>query len=506
MPDGFGAQQIRDIVASAEKVELEPPRPLMRELPPATPFPDDALGKILGPAARAINDRVRSPMAICGQSELAAANLAVQAHANVVLPTGGGLEKPVSCNFVTVAASGERKSGSDTEATAPIRKYEQSLREKYEADWPAYKNDKSAWDKARDAATRGAKDRATIKKALDAIGPEPKAPLTPMLTFSDPTFEGLCKLFAVGQPSLGLFAAEGGQFIGGYGMSQENKLRTAAGLSDLWDGGVIRRVRSGDGNLVLPSCRFCMHVMAQPGVAGMLFGDDVLLDQGLLSRMLVTAPDTAAGTRLHRDEQPETDRNLRVYFARLLTILEMPLPLMPGKPNELAPRKLPLSNEAKRAWIGFSNHVEMAIAPDGVLAPIAGLANKLPEHAARLAAVLTLVRDIDAGEISADEMAAGILLAQHYAQEALRLFGAKGITEDLCLAQATLNWMLSPSWGKAVISMPDLYMRGPNSIRSKKVATPVVKILEDHGWLQRLPKGAKIDDVFRRDAYCIIRG
>ena len=238
----------------------------------------------------------------------------------------------------------------------------------------------------------------------------------------------------------------------------------------------------------------------------MLFGDDVLLDQGLLSRMLVTAPDTAAGTRLHRDEQPETDRNLRVYFARLLTILEMPLPLMPGKPNELAPRKLPLSNEAKRAWIGFSNHVEMAIAPDGVLAPIAGLANKLPEHAARLAAVLTLVRDIDAGEISADEMAAGILLAQHYAQEALRLFGAKGITEDLCLALATLNWMLSPSWGKAVISMPDLYMRGPNSIRSKKVATPVVKILEDHGWLQRLPKGAKIDGVFRRDAYCIIRG
>ena len=37
---------------------------------------------------------------------------------------------------------------------------------------------------------------------------------------------------------------EGGQFIGGHGMSEENKLRTASGLSDLWDGNAIRRVEA----------------------------------------------------------------------------------------------------------------------------------------------------------------------------------------------------------------------------------------------------------------------
>jgi putative DNA primase/helicase len=138
MPDGFRAQQIRDIVASAEKVELEPPRPLMRELPPATPFPDEALGNILGPAARAINDRVRAPMAICGQSVLAAANLAVQAHADVELPIGRGLAKPTSNFFVTVAVTGERKSASDAEANGPIGRREQMLRLQYDADLPAY--------------------------------------------------------------------------------------------------------------------------------------------------------------------------------------------------------------------------------------------------------------------------------------------------------------------------------------------------------------------------------
>lgn len=33
------------------------PRPLVRDLPPAAPFPIDALGNILGSAAKAIHDR-----------------------------------------------------------------------------------------------------------------------------------------------------------------------------------------------------------------------------------------------------------------------------------------------------------------------------------------------------------------------------------------------------------------------------------------------------------------
>src|SRR5947207_9941681 len=64
-------------------VKPEPPRPLMRELPPADPFPVDVLGVVLGAAARAIHDRVQAPLAIGAQSVLGAATLAVQAHADV---------------------------------------------------------------------------------------------------------------------------------------------------------------------------------------------------------------------------------------------------------------------------------------------------------------------------------------------------------------------------------------------------------------------------------------
>src|SRR5262249_5070891 len=119
-----------------------------------------------------------------------------------------------------------------------------------------------------------------------------------------------------------------------------------------------------------------------------------------------------------REERPETDRDLKRYGARLLDILGAPLPLSPGKTNELEPRPLPLTAEARRLLILFGNHIENA--PGGPLEPVRGLANKLPEHAARLAAVLSVVRDLHSATISADEIRAGIRLAEHYAAEALQ--------------------------------------------------------------------------------------
>src|SRR5262249_41299617 len=147
-----------------------------------------------------------------------------------------------------------------------------------------------------------------------------------------------------------------------------------------------------------------------------------------------------AGSRMWREEQAETDRDLKRYGARLLSILEAPLPLSPGKTNELEPRPLPLTPEARRLWISFGDYIEKAIAQGGPLEPVRGLANKLPEHAARLAAVLSALRDLYSAAISANEIQAGIRLAEHYAAEALRLFGAGRMNTELLLAQRLLDW------------------------------------------------------------------
>jgi hypothetical protein len=137
---------------SANQGQVESPRPLMREMPPAEPFPVDALGEVLADAARAIHDRVQAPLAIGAQSVLGAATLVTQGHADIELPIGGKRIKPISSYFITIAGSGERKTECDYQANWAIRKYEGKLRENHDAAVFSYTNDKLAWDKARGEA------------------------------------------------------------------------------------------------------------------------------------------------------------------------------------------------------------------------------------------------------------------------------------------------------------------------------------------------------------------
>ena len=387
-----------------------------------------------------------------------------------------------------------------------IRRREAALREQYDCDNLAYANDRAAYDRARKVAeTVGKGNRTAIRAALDAIGREPIPPLVPMLTCPEPTYEGMCRLLATGQPSIGIFSAEGGQFIGGHGMSDDARLRTAAGLSAAWDGEPNRRVGVGDGITILPGRRVSLHLMLQFEVANIWLRDQLLIAQGLLSRMLITAPDSAMGGRLSHNEAPETAVAMARYGARLSHMLEKPLPLAGKRPNELAPPPLPLSPAAARMWFAFADRLETMLAHDGELRPISGFANKLPEHAARIAAVLTLVRNADAGEVAGVEMAAGIVLVQHYAGEALRLHGGSHVSDELRLAERARDWMLR-HWPEPAISLPDLYQRGPPAIRDSKAARRVITNLEGHGWLVRIPEGAVVARTRRREAWRIVRG
>ncbi len=481
----------------------ESPRPLRRERSPGEPFPVNALGDILCAAMGAIIDKVQCPDAIAAGSVLAAASLAAQAHADVVLPPTGR-PRPLSLYVATVAASGERKSEADRYALWPIRKREDALREAYDNEVPAYLRAKRAFDVAVLQAEKTKGGRQEIEAALEALGNEPQSPLIPVLTCGEPTLEGLHKLFTGGHPSLGLFSDEGGSFIGGHSMAEENRLRTVAGLSSLWDGAPIKRIRAGDGASVLPGRRLALHLMAQPDAAARMLSDEVLLDQGFLSRLLVASPASTAGTRFQRELRPETEPALRRYGARLLDILETPPVLMPRARNALDPRHIEFEQEAARRWLSFADHVEGLLGPGKALEPVRGFANKLPEHAARIAGVLTLVDDPNALTISREALDRAVKIADFYTTEALRLFQARSCSPELRQAEKLLEW-LKNSWREPLIGLRAIYRLGPNSIRDADAAKKAVAVLEAHGWLVKTAGPAKVEGLPVREAWFIRR-
>lgn len=481
----------------------EGPQPLVRETPPGAPYPVNALGPLKA-AVEAVQGMTQAPVAIPAQSALAVASLAVQGFADV--ETLGG-KRPVSLYALTIARSGERKSACDAPFMEALREHEREQSKLYITEKQDWQRRLTLWKAKHDRIVGEAKkakggDSASAEAELRTIGPEPEVPPSPDRTVTEPTFEGLTKLFATGKPSLGLFSDEGGQFLGGHAMNSENRQKTLAAFNDLWQGNPIRRTRAGDGHSTLYGRRLAVHLMAQPTVARAFMADPLAADTGFLPRFLICEPPSAIGTRLHESARNDWTA-ISSFSARLRTILDSAMPI-DAETGELQPRCLSLSADAREMLVRFSDSVERAQCPDGEMSNITGTASKAAEQAARIAGVITLWRDLDAVEVGPEEMKRAIVLARFYLLEAARLADAAQVSAEIDQAEKLRRWLLE-RFTETEVLVRDVMRDGPSSIRESPKARAALAILENHGWLVRLDAGTVVRGSARAKSWRIVR-
>jgi putative DNA primase/helicase len=248
----------------------------------ANVFPFDALGPILGSAAQAIAQDVQAPDSLAGGSVLAAAALAAQPLANVVLPHGQ--RSPLSLFVVTGAGSGDRKSAVDAVACHEI---EETRKQQARA----FANELAQHD-ADVAARKGTKE------------PEAPRPTPRSITTGNATIEGISKLLKH-QASLGVFSAEGGEMLGGHSLRDERRSSGVAFYLKGWGGESLDSLRGGEGLTVLLGRRLSMHILVQPVLLRQLLRDPLAQGQGLLARCLIRWPAPACtGTSTLSKTQP----------------------------------------------------------------------------------------------------------------------------------------------------------------------------------------------------------
>lgn len=478
---------------------FEPPRPLSRPAPQAAPYPVEALGPDLADVARAIEAMSQAPLALCAQAMLGAAALAAQPHADILLPTGQ--RRPISLALLSLGVSGERKSTVDGYALEAAREHERTLQQDYQSELQAYQNDLAAWQTAR-AGVKKKNDRDAVRNALADIGGEPRPPRKPIILISEPTIEGLLKLLAEGQPSVAIASAEGSTFIGGHGMSEEARLRTAGTLSRLWDDGQADRVRATDGAIKLYGRRLTVQIATQFGNGLAWLAADDLKDQGLFSRLLIVAPQSKIGERFITPEtkavaiaaRPILDR-----FKKRCAELHGTTP----RTEELDPRQLPFSEAAADFHENFQNDTEAKMKAGGEYGDIVAFANKAPEHVARLAAVRTIFENPKAEAIEAEAVIGSIVLVDHYLGEARRLASLAAIGEELRRAESALDFLKSQERadGKTEFHLAEIYQNGPAEIRTAAIARRAMTILEEHGHAIKIEGGTFLDGAHRRDVW-----
>jgi len=515
----LGGKPIGSITTSAT-IEIEDPpatdtpaepEPLLREIEPGEPYPVDALGDVLAPMAQAMHDIIRAPAGICAQSVLGTAALVAQAHADVVMDD---FRYPLSLYMLSIALTGERKSTADVAAMKPINDWQLARKDSHGSDVAQYKVELSAWEAVHDAglkaAAEGDKDEAT--RLLTAAGLQPMPPASPIMLMHEPTYEGIVRHLEINWPSAGLYSDEGGRFLGGYAMATTNMLHTAAGLSEVWDGKAISRVRAQETKLLFGR-RVSMHLMVQPGVATLLMGNDELADQGLLSRILVTHPESLIGSRALTDMNLSTMPATKTYYDAIQVLLDQRPTVSDKDPHQLITAPVKIDGRARTLLRAFYSHTEPLQAPGQCLAPIAGLASKGMQQVMRIAGVLTLVEKPGATKVPAHAIDAAIVLVEHYLSEALRLRSVSKGAPELVKAQKLLEWAQRQPGDVEVdgaemraVHAKQIYQYGPESIRDKDTALELAEILESHGWFIRLPAGASIDGTRRQLAWQVMGG
>ena len=388
---------------------------------------------------------------------------------------------------MSVGDPGERKTAVDDIALAPHRAWEKRLFETFRARKSEYEAEKRQWEHD--------------KKDGDP-GPEPSPPLNPTLIAEEPTYEGLIKLFENGQPSIGIFSDEGGRFLCGHALQRDEQQKTAAGLSGLWQGKAISRVRAGDGATKLYGRRLSVHLMVQGSVANGFLGNLTLKGQGLPTRFLLAWPESTVGTRIYKEIDLSAEPPVMNYNKKIEDILTASESLFSDAHNELDPRPISPSPTAKEVWVSFHNECETYMRPNSPLETVRGFASKAPEHALRIAGVLTMVADIDRKKINIDEMTAAIELTRYYLSEWIRLNDDCGTDPDILLAEKLLAWAERYDF----VHLKQIYQYGPNSIRTKKTASRICSILKEHGYFNEVSGGKIIDGTKRRAVWRVWHG
>ena len=404
-------------------------------------YPIDALGP-LAPVAKAIAEHGQLDIATAGQSVLGVAALLVQGRYDVQTLSG---IKPTSLYLLSIMDSGDGKSTAEEIALQKVTEHE-----------------KSEAKRLKLQCGDGAKGEDTV--------PEP------YLTVRDATVEGIRRSFSNGVPSQGAFTSEAAVMLCGWGMSAEQRAKTAGTLNGLWDNGALSVTRGGQKRIQLYNRRFSAHWMIQPDAATEALHDPLLSNIGFWPRFLIAWP-SPMKPRLAKAWQWWDDDSVKRFWG------ECDGHLQKQTKDEAAGIIIKPDEQAMTLAGKFFERMEQeARDRGGKLRDVKPFAIRATEQAFRVAGVLAGFE----GEtvITVAKMKNGILLASHSLETWQGIFGKRQAAQHERWARLLHKWMLTQADGVASETAM-LRLANPKELRHKDRRDTALAFLQRNQFVAR---------------------
>ena len=458
------------------------PHPLAAKVEPE-PYPLDALPLPIRAAVEEVAGFVKAPVPMVASSALAALSLAIQAHADA--KRAEKLHGPVGLFLLTIADSGERKSTCDGFFTRAIRDYEEA---QAEAAKPALKDHRAAieaWEAKRGGVkekirqlAKDNKPTAGMESALrDLEHDKPEPPRIPRLLYADATPEALAYGLAKQWPSGGVVSAEAGIVFGSHGMGKDSVMRNLGLLNQLWDGTSLTIDRRSTESFTVRGARLTVALQVQEPTLREFFTRSGALARGtgFLARFLVAWPESTQGQRPFTDP-PANWPHLAAFHRRIAAILDQPAPI--DDDGALTPPMLPLTPEAKAAWVEYHNAIEGELSSGGELYDVRDVASKSADNAARLAALFQMFEGAG-GAIGADAFEGASRITAWHLHEARRFFGELALPAELADAARLDSWLIEYCQRERTHLVPTREAQRLGPVRDKEKLASALRVLEE---------------------------
>lgn len=434
------------------------------------PFPVMSLPQTLRNSILEVQHNTQAPLELVASSQLAAASLACQWH--VMVRGMDGRKGPCGQIFITVADSGERKSGVDRHSLLPFTEHDAEQLEKYDAAQKVYKDEWRIWDAEYRALIRKLEkhtakgvDTHNLKQLINALlQKEPQKPRRQKILYSDVSPQALAFGMYENSSSVGIVSAEAGDIMSS---SLFNDLSL---INTLRDGDPITVDRRTSESFTVNNGRITISLMLQPSAFKNFLArkGEEARGSGFFARALFTSVVSTQGTR-YRDFTPLSWEHLPIFQGRISELLKrQALGELAG--IEQGETVLQLSPSAYAQMIEVYNAIEYNINPGGSLCNAKDYASKVMENILRLAATLHCFSGEDGVEISRTTFEAADDVVNWYAREFVRMFTPlDSVSEAMQDVQLLEKWFKKMNVERGLVRFPKSFIRkyGPNILRNK---------------------------------------
>ncbi|CQI89178.1 Uncharacterised protein [Yersinia rohdei] len=384
---------------------------------PLENVPDIIRNAIIGAASK-----TKAPIPLIFASAMTPVSLLCQGMTDVS-PTEG-LTLPVSCNFCTVAESGERKSTVDKIFMMSLHEYEREIEVQYGNTMQQYETERDIWEEELKALknelhkkTKNKQPREEIKELIrEHQEVRPEEPARIQLLCSDITPAALQYQLHKGGGSMALHSAEGDIILGG------QAIQNLGMLNDRWDGAPFTVSRRTSESFTVHDARLSASLMVQDAPLRKYFkrSQEQARGSGFLARFFFSRPQSTIGSRTGPTLENYQEQ-LVPYHMRLRQLLGNYVQKIVKK-EPVQRKALTFTPEAAIRWMDICEYFERGMAEGGAYCHLRDFASKEGNKVARLAALFHYFSGAE-GDITEDTIMNAQRISQWYLHEALALFG-----------------------------------------------------------------------------------